>query len=80
MLPPPAVVYHLTLTVAPKGCSHLVGEYKATVDHTSLHLAGAGAAGRWSWQLEHIRRFSVRERDSQLVIETGRCVLEVGVE
>ena len=78
--PPPAAVYHLTLTKAPEECSHLVGRYKATVDHTSLHLVGVGADKRWSWCLEHIRRFSVRERDSQLVIETGRCALRGAME
>lgn len=72
--PSPAAVYHLTLTAAPKQCGHLVGRYQATVSRNSLHLVSEGTGKRWCWQLEHIRRFSVQEKDSRLVIETGRCI------
>lgn len=72
--PPPVAVYHLTLTAAPKQCGHLVGHYQVTVSRNSLHLVSEGDGKRWCWQLEHIRRFSVQAKDSQLVIETGRCI------
>lgn len=72
--PPRVAVYHLTLTAAPKEYGHLVGEYKVTVDRTSLHLAGKGAGQTWCWRLEDIRRFSVQEKDTQMVFVIGRCV------